>query len=1042
MKLKYARRGQVGVVLLLLSGLLLLSSTLSQAQVPKHFSTDLVDIAGAIPPHAEPEIKQALNTLTTTHAFRLPLLTYYHGSIFAQTLPGNVRSFLKADDPALLLVVFTEPSNLNYHHCEVAVTEALQDQLSPQMAHHLFDQEMQRWAETRPDQQSALRLGILDGLQALNDYLSGLPAPDSIPTITFANPKEATATLPAGLDAFTHEAHRGNYEPLEINEEPYPVAWKALPSHQSNTVMAQVAEGVTFPPGVIFKQNDNLIPTQPAAQTHQRQVNLIGQGDEQEGSVAVYANDSEEAERVGQLNTVSYDVLPRKLVLVPLDGEYDHRELWPMLERVARIYQQAAVHLEVAIAEPVMMEGWERDHVLDDVTTGLLSNYTKEMRQVIRAFRRQQETDPETAYIFLDYQSKSGKRGYMPKKRQYGFVFDEPHRNYWELSTTIAHELGHGLFRLEHSFDTYPSLTQGSSRNLMDYGGGIKLRKYQWDLIHNPERMLGWFQDEKDAAMEAAVEELSFDEAIFTVGQGQAMITVVTPAGKPIQIPENSDRYYSSRDEEVPPGALVAFRYDGEVYIGRQYQGQFKGYRGRENGLLWGDQDEWQPSALAETNLPIHYGQCQAGGEVEAEGYCSKPSVLNANGSGAFTAIEIRDAEGAVVSFPNCRCERLYAEYQDSPLMQSSILSSLVAQDHCVLQGMKTTGEGLGYETEFMQGLNTMMGGFTVMFAATTGSTVLLPVLAANLGITVTEEVLVEQAMSRSKDFAMGFVVDGLIQTLIIRLSDDETASLDYYQMTASGVENTLDNAYLSVVISCGFDAMFENGELKDWQVIAQWDETGWDCMLGSLSALAGEGGSRLVGAGAGALLRSIKNNPDKLADLLRELGLNEESINRLLDKFGGGINVSRNTIFKAGDNIDGKVIVQVRAGTNGKIAIIGRKMDGHVNRVVSSLQSEGKQVEAFNDTFQSSTTFNIDGNTYSWQEIVDDFRNENGQYATNSQGWIIDDALPNTLMYKANREWVQKLISEGYEVIDIGYPSNVNTLSLFYQMELDTLFP
>ena len=398
-------------------------------------------------------------------------------------------------------MVFTEPSNLNYHHCEVAVTEALQDQLSPQMAEHLMDQALRRSFEALPGQRVALRLGILEGLKAMDDYLSGLPAPDSVPTITFANPREATATLPAGLDAFQYEAHRANYVQLEINEAPYPVAWKALPSGQSSPVLAQVDEAMSFPPGVVFKQNDNVIPTQPAAQRHQRQVNLIGQGDEQEGSVAVYANDSEEAERVGQLNTVSYDVLPRKLVLVPLDGEYDHWELWPMLERVARIYQQAAVHLEVAIAEPVMMEGWERDHVLDDVTTGLLSNYTKEMRQVIRAFRRQQETDPETAYIFLDYQSKSGKRGYMPKKRQYGFVFDEPHRNYWELSTTIAHELGHGLFRLEHSFDTYPSLTQGSSRNLMDYGGGIKLRKYQWDLIHNPERMLGWFQDDEDAAM-------------------------------------------------------------------------------------------------------------------------------------------------------------------------------------------------------------------------------------------------------------------------------------------------------------------------------------------------------------------------------------------------------------------------------------------------------------------------------------------------------------------------------------------------------------
>ncbi|MEK6476062.1 fibronectin type III domain-containing protein [Catalinimonas sp. 4WD22] len=147
-------------------------------------------------------------------------------------------------------------------------------------------------------------------------------------------------------------------------------------------------------------------------------------------------------------------------------------------------------------------------------------------------------------------------------------------------------------------------------------------------------------------------------------------------------------------------------------------------------------------------------------------------------------------------------------------------------------------------------------------------------------------------------------------------------------------------------------------------------------------------------------------------------------------------------TIFKAGDKIAGRRIIQVKAGSNGKIAVIGRKMDAHVNDVVSTLQAQGKQVEAFNDAYQSSYTFDIDGNTYSWQEIVDDFSNTSGQYATNSKGWITDEAIPKTLMYKANQKWAQKLIDKDYEVIDIGYPLNVNNPSLFYNMELNTIFP
>ena len=34
----------------------------------------------------------------------------------------------------------------------------------------------------------------------------------------------------------------------------------------------------------------------------------------------------------------------------------------------------------------------------------------------------------------------------------------------------------------------------------MDYRGGTRLHKYQWDYIHNPEAMLGWFQDDEENA--------------------------------------------------------------------------------------------------------------------------------------------------------------------------------------------------------------------------------------------------------------------------------------------------------------------------------------------------------------------------------------------------------------------------------------------------------------------------------------------------------------------------------------------------------------
>ena len=50
---------------------------------------------------------------------------------------------------------------------------------------------------------------------------------------------------------------------------------------------------------------------------------------------------------------------------------------------------------------------------------------------------------------------------------------------------------------------------------------------------------------------------------------------------------------------------------------------------------------------------------------------------------------------------------------------------------------------------------------------------------------------------------------------------------------------------------------------------------------------------------------------------------------------------------------------------------------------------------------------------------------------------------LPKTMMYKANKVWADKLKSQNYTVIDIGYPQGQSlSQSVFYNMELSTLFP
>jgi hypothetical protein len=89
----------------------------------------------------------------------------------------------------------------------------------------------------------------------------------------------------------------------------------------------------------------------------------------------------------------------------------------------------------------------------------------------------------------------------MPLKRRYGFIFLDNNNSIEQQVYTIAHELGHGAFRLRHTFSEHPTLTKGTTNNLMDYSDSTHLFKYQWDYIHDPEMVIAWLEEEDEGAL-------------------------------------------------------------------------------------------------------------------------------------------------------------------------------------------------------------------------------------------------------------------------------------------------------------------------------------------------------------------------------------------------------------------------------------------------------------------------------------------------------------------------------------------------------------
>jgi hypothetical protein len=87
--------------------------------------------------------------------------------------------------------------------------------------------------------------------------------------------------------------------------------------------------------------------------------------------------------------------------------------------------------------------------------------------------------------------------GDMPRGKQFGYVFmqhaDDP-------AWTLAHELGHGIFTLQHAFDRNllgPD-SKTKTTNLMDYASGTELGVWQWNTMANPAP-LTWFDTDEDA---------------------------------------------------------------------------------------------------------------------------------------------------------------------------------------------------------------------------------------------------------------------------------------------------------------------------------------------------------------------------------------------------------------------------------------------------------------------------------------------------------------------------------------------------------------
>ncbi|WP_239704834.1 ADP-ribosyltransferase domain-containing protein [Tenacibaculum finnmarkense] len=189
------------------------------------------------------------------------------------------------------------------------------------------------------------------------------------------------------------------------------------------------------------------------------------------------------------------------VVLVPVGVDIDN----DLIDKTKEIYAKAGVRLNIKIKPKVdkhLVYGLDNLPRIDVGDSNLLSHYTADEKLFNNYIKNQSYYNKKTYYVSVTNIATSDGNdlnGFMPLKRQFGFVFIHDKNNTSETQAkTLAHELGHGIFGLKHTWDEY-KFPAGATDFLMDSKPeGTVLNHLDWKKLHAPGIQLYWFQGDED----------------------------------------------------------------------------------------------------------------------------------------------------------------------------------------------------------------------------------------------------------------------------------------------------------------------------------------------------------------------------------------------------------------------------------------------------------------------------------------------------------------------------------------------------------------
>ncbi|MBP2834032.1 fibronectin type III domain-containing protein [Aquimarina sp. U1-2] len=284
---------------------------------------------------------------------------------------------------------------------------------------------------------------------------------------------------------------------------------------------------------------------------------------------------SEQYKIAGVFNMVhlaSQELKEINVTLVPINRGVLSTDL---KTQINEIYNKAGVNFNITIEEPLTIEKTDWDlngnNQLDVGDSSLLAQYTEEERAIYKYYTSKKSYDKKRYYVFVLGNSISPSKsieGFMPLKRQYGFAFDPSN-----MAKTIAHELGHGVFGLEHPWDTYGFSSESTNWLMDNRENGTVLNHMDWKKMHAAGIELYMFQGDEDGEFGSYQYLVGYNviPGIFNAYVEEkdkgSPFSFISPAGKIFTVPNTVKDITFGRG-----GVLLAFTVNEngkeERYIG------------------------------------------------------------------------------------------------------------------------------------------------------------------------------------------------------------------------------------------------------------------------------------------------------------------------------------------------------------------------------------------------------------------------------------------------------------------------------------------